>query len=337
MDRENLEKLSKSELIALLLGKKKTKPTRANRPTQTLRRKQKVVADRPGMVLNPETNRWIKIGGPTYLKRQKVKPWTIRNPETNRWIKIGGPSYKKVFPMQHALNEINKLHQKINKYKRTISSIDEKGHFDFDDDIFQTENTSIGKFKIISIRNRENKKFKSATNEFKVKILKKLDDVKEIYHIFHELVKTVKKRRKLSNNDMLRIVIQNEELPKAISTKFKKVKDFELGDLDDVIRILEYRGISIEKCNIIVQSVKIPVGKGRLLLTKDTISRKNCIITVKNDDSICLARSIVTALANLHPENWSTTQLKNGFNASRKLQKDEALKLHEEANVEIND
>ena len=84
MDRENLEKLSKSELIALLLGKKKTKPTRANRPTQTLRRKQKVVADRPGMVLNPETNRWIKIRGPTYLKRQKVKPWTIRNPETNR-------------------------------------------------------------------------------------------------------------------------------------------------------------------------------------------------------------------------------------------------------------
>ena len=133
MDRENLEKLSKSELIALLLGKKKTEPTRSNRPTQTLRRKQKVVADRPGMVLNPETNRWIKIGGPTYLKRQKVKPWTIRNPETNRWIKIGGPSYKKVFPMQHALNEINKMHQKINKtsksidnkYKRTISSIDD--------------------------------------------------------------------------------------------------------------------------------------------------------------------------------------------------------------------
>ena len=345
MDRENLEKLAKSELIALLLGKKKTKPTRANRPTQTLRRKQKVVADRPGMVLNPETNRWIKIGGPTYLKRQKVKPWTIRNPETNRWIKIGGPSYKKVFPMQHALNEINKLHQKINKtsksidnkYKRTISSIDEKGPFDFDDDIFQTENTSIGKFKIISIQNRENKKFKSATNEFKVKILKKLDDVKEIYHIFQELVKTVKKRRKLSNNDMLRIVIQNEELPKAISTKFKKVQDFELGDLDDVIRILEYRSISLETCNIIVQSVKIPVGKGRLLLTKDTISRKNCIITVKNDDTTCLARSIVTALANLHPEKWTKTQLKNGFNSSRKLQRDQAMKLHEEANVEIND
>ena len=43
---------------------------------------------------------------------------------------------------------------------------------------------------------------------------------------------------------------------------------------------------------------------------KDTVSRKNCIITVKNDDTICLARAIVTAHANLKPERWSNKQLK---------------------------
>ena len=129
-----------------------------------------------------------------------------------------------------------------------------------------------------------------------------MNDVKEIYHIFLELVKTVKRRRKLSANDMLRLVIQNEELPNAISTKFNKVQDFKLGDLETVINILEYRAIPIEKCKIVVQSVKIPAGKGRLYLTKDTISRKSCIIMVKNDDTICLARSIVTAHANLKPE-----------------------------------
>ena len=162
MDRENLEKLSKSELIALLLGKKKTKPTRSNRPTQ------KVVAYKPGMVLNPETNRLIKIGGPTYLKRQKVKPWTIRNPETNRLIKIGGPTYKKVFPMQHALNEINKMHQKINKtsksihnkYKRTISSFDDV----------------IPKTKITQIR----KALKDSTKSFAVDIV---DDEDPLIHL----------------------------------------------------------------------------------------------------------------------------------------------------------
>ena len=164
-----------------------------------------------------------------------------------------------------------------------------------------------------------------------------MDDVKEIYHIFQELVKTVKRRRKLSNNDMFRLVIQNEELPNAISTKFNKVENFKLGDLENVINILEYRAIPIEKCKIVVQSVKIPTGKGRLYLMKDTISRKGCIITVKNDDTTCLARSIVTAMANLHPEKWTKTQLHDGFNKSRKRQKEQAMKLHEEANFEIND
>ena len=56
-------------------------------------------------------------------------------------------------------------------------------------------------------------------------------------------------------------------------------------------------------------------------------------MTIKNNDSICLARSIVTAYANLKPENWSKSQLHDGFNKSRNLQKDQALKLHEEAGV----
>ena len=146
-----------------------------------------------------------------------------------------------------------------------------KHEFNFDDDIFQTGNQSLEKFKIISVQSRENKKFKSYTNEFKVKILKKLDDVKEIYHIFQELVKTVKRRRKLSDNDILRLVIQNEELPNAISMKFNKVQDFKLGDLETVINILEYRAIPIEKFKIIIQSVKIPTGKGRLYLRKYTV------------------------------------------------------------------
>ena len=83
-----------------------------------------------------------------------------------------------------------------------------------------------------------------------------MDDVKEIYHIFLELNKTVKRRQKLSNIDRLRFVIQNEELPNAIATKFNRVQDFKLGDLEQVIKILEYRDISIENCKLVVQNVK---------------------------------------------------------------------------------
>ena len=54
-----------------------------------------------------------------------------------------------------------------------------------------------------------------------------------------------------------------------------------LADLENVINILEYRAIPLEKCKIVVQSIKIPTGKGRLYLTKDTVSRKKSIVTVK--------------------------------------------------------
>ena len=107
MKKEDLKKLSKGQLIRLLLKKEKkklkvaivndTKPTRPNRPpppipegvkqTVKLRRKQKVVDDRPG---------WV------------------RNPNTNRWIKIDGLTYRKLYPMQHVLNKIDKTHQEIN-------------------------------------------------------------------------------------------------------------------------------------------------------------------------------------------------------------------------------
>ena len=289
MNKKDLKKLSKSQLIKLLL-----KRDSVNKPIPPLR-----------------TEKWESVK-PKPVPRKSVNEDILPSPKGFR-DRPPKPTRKQPRPQKP------------------------KDNFNFDDDIFQTENTSLRKFKIISVQSRENKKFKSYTNEFKVKILKKLDDVKEIYHIFQELVKTVKKRRKLSDNDMLRLVIQNEELPNAISTKFNKVENFKLGDLENVINILEYRAIPIEKCKIVVRSVKIPTGKGRLYLTKDTVSRKGCIITVKNDDTICLARAVVTSLANLHPERWSKTQLKNGFNNSRKLQRDQAMKLHEEAHVEIND
>ena len=277
MEKKDLKKLTKGKLIKLLLKQEAKKPIP---PHRTGKRKS--------------VNEDIIMPPPEQF-RDGYKP--IPKPMTDR-----------PFQMQNAQRPPKPTRKPPQPPKP-------KDDFNFDDDIFQTENTSLGKFKITSVQSRENKKFKSYTNEFKVKILKKLDDVKEIYHIFQELVKTVKKRRKLSDNDMLRLAIQNEEIPNAISTKSNKVENFKLGDLENVINILEYRAIPIEKCKIVVQSVKIPTGKGRLYLTKDTVSRKGCIITVKNDDTICLARAVVTSLANLHPERWSKTQLKMDLTA----------------------
>ena len=196
MNKKNLKRLSKSQLIKLLLKQE------AKKPSNSVNEHEEIIEPIPP----PKTG-----------KLKSVKPKPVPQKGVNEDIILPPP-----------------------KPSRKPQPPTPKDDFNFDDDIFQTENQSLEKFKIISAQSRENKKFKSYTNEFKVKILKKLDDVKEIYHIFQELVKTVKRRRKLSDNDMLRLVIQNEELPDAISTKFNKVQDFKLGDLENIINILEY-------------------------------------------------------------------------------------------------
>ena len=150
MEKEDLKKLSKGQLIRLLLKQEKkkpkvvivndTKPKRPNRPpppipegVKPFRPKQKIVDDRSRFMRNPKTNRFIKIGGPTYRRLHPVKnkPGFTRNPKTNRFIKIGGPTYRKVYPLQYKLDRIGDLNREINetskpienRYKKAIADI----------------------------------------------------------------------------------------------------------------------------------------------------------------------------------------------------------------------
>ena len=210
--------------------------------------------------------------------------------------------------------------------------------FNFDDDLFSKSSNDQPLFNIIATRNTANKKFNSYTNEYKITVHKNvINNKNDIYNAFEKMLHMTIKKRQLGGNDRIRIVISNDELTHPISTKMSKVSDFKLKHLMHVIDTLDYKEIDLENCKIIIQSVKIPSGKGRLYLSKQTVNRKRSIITIKNDDSICLARAIVTAYANIHPENYTTTQLKDGFNKSRKLQESKAKELHNNANVEIND
>ena len=210
--------------------------------------------------------------------------------------------------------------------------------FNFDDTIFDSTSNDQPLFKITEIRNTANKKFNAYTNEFKINVRKNfINNKNDVFSVFEKMVEMTIKKRQLKSNDRIRLVISNDELNHPISTKLLKVSDFKLNQLSDVINTLEYKEIYLENCKIIIQSVKIPSGKGRLYLSKQTVNRKRCIITIKNNDTICLARAIVTAYANLHPENYTTTQLKDGFNKSRKLQEIQAKELHNNANVEINE
>ena len=146
--------------------------------------------------------------------------------------------------------------------------------------------------------------------------------------------------RGLKPGDKIRIIVSHPSWAKPFSTKLITITDdgyFFYNLLKAVLEYVEYKSVPLNEVVVEVQCTKIPRGSGRLTITKDNSGRKRCIITVKNSDTMCLARAIVTVHANINKNKWTKSQLKNGFNDSRVLQGTEALKLHEGAGVPISD
>ena len=184
MNKKDLKKLSKSQLIKMLLKQEKKKPEIivVDDTKKTNKSKQQKVYNH-GNLFNddpfkdevaqcikptppPRTGKWENVK-PKPVPRKSVKQMVkeyediIQPPEQFR------DGYK---PIPKPRTERPLQMRRLPKPTRAPPLPPNDG-FNFDDDIFQTENTSLGKFKIISVQSRENKKFKSYTNEFKLKIL----------------------------------------------------------------------------------------------------------------------------------------------------------------------
>lgn len=192
---------------------------------------------------------------------------------------------------------------------------------------------SLTPLSITKIHSKACKKFNSFIDTYKIS-----GDVFNIDNVLLTIGNMVRDDRKLVNGDKIQWILSHYSWKKPISTKLITITDqLAVEMVNQLARFVEYKNVPLSEVNIEIRSVKIPRGKGRLRITKLNAPCKRSIITIKNDDSICLARSIVTAVANINKHKWTKSELKNGFNKSRTLQKDEAIKLHEEAGVEINE
>ena len=191
-------------------------------------------------------------------------------------------------------------------------------------------------YNIHKVDESYNQKFHTWFDEYQVELSKTTVDIDPV-KVFMEILNKVKEERGLLDGDKIRLIISHNTWRSPYSTGLLNVNNC-LEDMmaNKIGQFVEYKEVPLSEVKIEVQSFKIPRGRGRLHVAKNTIARKNCIITIKNDDSICLARAIVTATANINKTKWSKSQIKNGFNDSRKLQKAEALKLHEESGVDVN-
>ena len=61
---------------------------------------------------------------------------------------------------------------------------------------------------------------------------------------------------------LIRFVLMSDELDHPISSKLEKIKTFKLDKVNDIINTLEYKGIDIESCKMVIQSIKIPNKDG---------------------------------------------------------------------------
>ena len=102
MNKSDLKKLSKSQLIKLLLKQEKkkpkvvivddTKPTKPNRPPPPI----------------PEGVKPFRPTQPVKLRRKQK-------------VVDDRPTYRRLYPMQHVLNKIDKMHQEINETSKSIN------------------------------------------------------------------------------------------------------------------------------------------------------------------------------------------------------------------------
>ena len=194
-------------------------------------------------------------------------------------------------------------------------------------------------FTIENVLSTGLKKFSMYTDEFRVVVNR---PPVEIVDVLTSTLHRVVDDRKLVEGDYIKLIIYHNGWDKHISTKKTIIR----GDLKqlfstiikNVLETAVYRSASISELELTVQSSKIPRGKGRLAPTKRNLTKKRSLIPIRNSDSMCAARAIVTGFANLNPKGlWSKSQIKNGFNASKKLQTTEAQRLHKESGVSVNE
>ena len=150
MEKKDLKKLTKGQLIKLLMNQRKNEEVESIRkPTQP-----------------PRTGKWESVKPRSILQKSVIEDLIFSPSEQfrDRYKSIPKPSIDRPLQKQNA--------RKPPKPSREPPLPPTPKHkFNFDDDIFQTENQSLEKFKIISVQSRENKKLKSYMNEFKIKIL----------------------------------------------------------------------------------------------------------------------------------------------------------------------
>ena len=195
-------------------------------------------------------------------------------------------------------------------------------------------------YQIKPVREHHSKKFNMTAKNYSVHFNNALGDVdllesrNRTYGIFDRLIEDVTEGMNLT--DQVRFVLRSDQLQTPISIPFCPLEELTvekvLSNVEKVVQSNEdFRLNDTVTINII--HVEMPRGSGRLKRTtlniRDHLKKKQSVITINNEDHLCLARALAVSIARIEKDP-RYNQIKE---ARGHIQLQRALDLHQAANV----
>ena len=193
-----------------------------------------------------------------------------------------------------------------------------------------------------SVKQKNSKKFRMTAKDYKIRfnnIVSDLDLIESYQRtqaIFEHLLNDVTKE--MNDQDQVRFVLRSEQLDTPISIPFMPVAQLTpervFSQIERVVQ--SNRDFRLNDTVVVdIVHVEAPQGSGRkrrtILNIKEFLHKKKSIITIKNNDDLCLARALVVAIAKIE----KSPSFRILMNAERRTQEKKGRELHELAKVPL--
>ena len=193
-----------------------------------------------------------------------------------------------------------------------------------------------------SVKQINSKKFRMTAKDYTIRfnnIVSDLDLIESYQRtqvIFEHLLNDVTKE--MNDRDHVRFVLRSEQLDTPISLPFMPVAQLTpervFSQIERVVQ--SNRDFRLNDTVVVdIVHVEAPRGSGRkprtILNIKEFLHKKKSVITIKNNDDLCLARALVVAIAKIEKDPSFHILM----NAERRTQEKKARELHELAKVPL--
>ena len=199
-------------------------------------------------------------------------------------------------------------------------------------------------YHIESVKKHHSKKFRMTATDHTVQFnnvladLDLLESTQRTQAIFHHLIADV--TWDMGKKDQVRFVLRSDQLDTPISLPFLPVEQLTtervFSQIERVIQSNQDFRLN-DTVTIDIIHVETPQGSGKSNLKRTTLNireylkKKGSIITINNDDDLCLARALVVAVAKIEND----PKYRQIRQSNKHVQLERALQLHQAANVPL--